>query len=201
MAGLAALWQGGDPENEAGWQAAIASMFDEIHQKLADYAGAAWAPLRAYATTLTCALVAGDWLVVGQIDDGAAIVEEADGALFLAARPQRGEYANEAYFLTQPEATRCTVVFTARRPVRGLALTTDGLLRLALKLPAYEPHLQFFHPLLSFAREAADEAQARAELADFLASERVCARTDDDKTLLLAVRTDQPGGRARGRKA
>jgi hypothetical protein len=74
--------------------------------------------------------------------------------------------------------------------VRALALTTDGLLRLALKLPAYEPHPQFFQPLLTFAREAADETLAQTELADFLASERVCTRTDDDKTLLLAVRTE-----------
>jgi hypothetical protein len=151
---------------------------------------------------LTCALVAGDWLVIGQIGDGAAIAEDADGALFLTARPQRGEYANEAYFLTLPDSACCTVVHAVRQPVRALALTTDGLLRLALKLPAYEPHLRFFQPLLAFAREATDATLAQAELADFLTSERVCTRTDDDKTLLLAVRTepDEPNERAVRRK-
>ena len=33
-----------------------------------------------------------------------------------------------------------------------------------------------------------NEKKARKELEAFLASERVCARTDDDKTLLLAAR-------------
>jgi hypothetical protein len=190
LAGLEAFWQHGTPDDEAGWQAAITGLFDEIHQILADYADATDTPLRAFAATMTCALVMGGWLVVGQIGDGAAIAEDVDGALFLTARPQRGEYANEAFFLTLPDATRCTTVVAARRPVRALALTSDGLLRLALKLPGYEPHLQFFLPLLTFARETADETQAQADLADFLASERVCARTDDDKTLLLAVRTE-----------
>jgi hypothetical protein len=93
-------------------------------------------------------------------------------------------------------------VVAARRPVRALALTSDGLLRLVLKLPGYEPHPQFFRPLLTFVRETADENQAQADLADFLASERVCARTDDDKTLLLAVWTEsgEPNGQANRRK-
>ena len=190
LTALETLCQCGTPEDEAEWQAEITSLFDKIHQKLADCANAADAPLRAFAATLTCALVKDGWLVVGQIGDGAAIVEDTDGALFLAARPQRDEYANETHFLTQPDAALRAVVYAARRQVRALALTTDGLLRLALKLPAYEPHSQFFQPLLTFAREAADETRAQAELADFLASERVCARTDDDKTLLLAVRTE-----------
>ena len=198
---LAALCQPAPPEDEAGWQAAITGLFDEIHLKLADFASAAGAQPSAFATTLTCALVTGNWVVVGQIGDGTGVAEDADGALFLAARPQRGEYANEAYFLTLPDTARCTAVFAAPRPVRALALTTDGLLRLALKLPAYKPHPPFFQPLLAFAREAADETRAQAELADFLVSERVCARTDDDKTLLLAVRTDQTERRAHRRNA
>ena len=187
LAGLEALWQRCPPDDEAGWQAAITGLYAEIHQKLVDFAEAAGAPLRAYAATLTCALAADEWLVVGQIGDGAAVAETLDGSLFLAARPQRSEYANETYFLTLPEAVRYTVVYAALQPVQALALTTDGLLRLALKLPEYEPLPKFFHPLFSFAREAADEVRAQAELADFLASERVCSRTDDDKTLLLAV--------------
>jgi len=192
LAGLAALCQGETPQEEAGWQAAIIGVFTETRQKLAEYAIAEVIPLNELAATLTCALINSEWLVVGQIGDGAAILEEADGSLFLSVRPLRGEYANEANFLAQPDAVAYTVVTATRRTVQALALTTDGLLRLALKLPEYDPHPQFFHPLFSYAREAADETRAQVEIADFLASERVCVRTDDDKTLLLAVRVDQP---------
>jgi len=71
--------------------------------------------------------------------------------------------------------------------VRALAVMSDGLTRLALKLPANEPHPPFFQPLFAFASAADGQAQAEEQLAAFLASERVCARTDDDKSLVIAV--------------
>ena len=189
LAGLEALCQGAAPDDEAGWQAALTGLFAEIHAHLAAQAAAAASPLQAWAATLTCALVTDDWLVVGQVGDGAAVAEDAGGVLFLAACPQRGEYANETHFLTALDADCHVAVYTRRGPAQALALTTDGLLRLALQLPAYAPHPLFFQPLLAFARQAAHDAEAQAELAEFLACERVCARSDDDKTLLLAVRT------------
>jgi hypothetical protein len=69
-----------------------------------------------------------------------------------------------------------------------VALSTDGLLRLALKLPGGEPHAPFFAPLFNFVSANDDAVQAQQRLAEFLNSERVCARTDDDKTLVLACR-------------
>lgn len=200
LAGLEALCQVEVPVDEAGWQAAFGSLFGATRQELADFAAAEGVTLNEFATTLTCAMVTAEWLVVGQIGDGAAVAEgivsadDPDHALFLVAHPQRGEYANEAYFLIQPDAAGCPLVYASRRPVQALALTTDGLLRLAFKLPGYIPHPGFFLPLLTFASEASDLVEAQAELAAFLASERVCARTDDDKTLLLAVRLSPPVG-------
>ncbi len=195
LAGLEQLCQGEAPGDEAGWQAVIISLFDAIHEELTKLAQAAGAPLREFAVTLTCALVTDEWLVIGQIGDGAAVAMHEVDELFLTAHPQRSEYANETYFLTQLEAVRCTAVYATRRPVRALALTTDGLLRLACKLPGYQPQPGFFKPLFTFVREATDLDHAGTELADFLASERVCAHSDDDKTLLLAVRrSPQDGG-------
>ena len=209
LAGLEALCQEALPGDEAGWQAAIRNLFDEIHQELIALADTAGVPPNDFSATLTCALVTAEWLVIGQIGDGTAVAESATSVpstegvehpLFLTARPQRGEYANETCFLTQPDAARCVIVYATRKPVRTLALSTDGLLRLAFRLPGYEPHSGFFKPLFAFAREAMNETLAQAELAAFLASERVCARTDDDKTLLLAVYNDQHGKRPTRRR-
>lgn len=50
-----------------------------------------------------------------------------------------------------------------------------------------KPHVPFFQPLVAFAARAENQTDAREQLTAFLASERVCARTDDDKTLVLAV--------------
>ena len=188
VAALEASLQNGVPGDEPGWQSLMAQAFEVARQAVADLASAANAPLRSFATTLACAVVSGGWLAVGQIGDGAAVAEDEQGGLFLTARPQRGEYANEAYFLTMPDALTYLAVYSAPRPIRALVMTTDGLLRLAFKLPEYEPSPQFFTPLLAFIAGAGDPDQARSNLTAFLNSARVCARTDDDKTLLLAAR-------------
>jgi len=176
------------PIDEAGWRTLIADVFRKVYGTLALTAATENVTLRSFATTLTCVVVSDGWLVVGQIGDGVAVAEAEDGSLFLTVRPQRGEYANEAYFLTMPEALRYVEIHAYHQRVRALAVTTDGLLRLALKLPDYKPYPPFFQPLLGFIAEAEDENQAREQLVAFLTSDRVCARTDDDKTLVLAAR-------------
>jgi hypothetical protein len=76
-------------------------------------------------------------------------------------------------------------------PAQALAMISDGLIRLAMNLPENVPHSPFFQPLLAFAAAAKNEVEAQEQLAAFLASERVCARTDDDKTLVLAILREQ----------
>jgi hypothetical protein len=154
-------------------------------------------PLRDFHTTLTCVVVTTEGLVAGQIGDGAVVARDGNGDLVTAMPPQRGEYANQAYFLTMDGALDRLEVVVLPRPVDGVVVTTDGLLRLGLKLPEYAPHPAFFHPLLAFAAEAEDAELAQAELIAFLDSERVCRRTDDDKTLVLAVRRSGTPARSR----
>ena len=188
LAGLETALQNGAPDNEAGWNALVGGAFAAARQAVVDLADANNEILRSFATTLACGVVSSGWLVAGQIGDGAVVAEDEDGGLFLTARPQRGEYANEAYFLTMPEAQDYLVVYSSKHPIRSLALTTDGLLRLAFKLPDYEPSPRFFEPLLTYIGSTASQDEAEASLVEFLNSTRVCARTDDDKTLLLATR-------------
>jgi hypothetical protein len=152
-------------------------------------------PARAFATTLLCAALSESVLAVAQLGDGVAAAyipggapdRGAGGDWFLAAGPQRGEYANETYFLSEAGALQHLDIFVYAEPVLALALTTDGLLRLVLDAKRL-PHVPFFQPLLTFGVETEDQTQAEAQLAAFLASERVCARTDDDKTIVLALR-------------
>jgi hypothetical protein len=102
--------------------------------------------------------------------------------------PQSGEYANTTNFLTDPEWAEHLAF--AQRPVRveELALLTDGLQTLALSFAGRTVHAPFFRPMFQRLRAAAPgEGLARA-LRQFLDSEPVNARTDDDKTLILATR-------------
>jgi hypothetical protein len=143
---------------------------------------------RDYACTLTCAVSSGDWLVVGQVGDGAVVAALPDGGLFTVTRLQRGEYANETHFLIQADALDQLVIDVYDTRVSALAVMSDGLIRLALRMPSQDPHVPFFKPLLNFVESTTDAAGAARQLSAFLASERVNARTDDDKSLVLAVR-------------
>jgi hypothetical protein len=176
------------PADEVAWRALMMQPFADAREAIARHATQSQTPLRDFATTLACAVLTRDRLVVGQIGDGVAVARDAGGNLLLVAQPQRGEYANEAYFLTLPDVADHVEIRIFDMVAHTLAMSTDGLLRLALRLPACEPHAPFFGPLFAFIAAASDETLAAQQLADFLASPRVCARTDDDKTLVLAVR-------------
>jgi serine/threonine protein phosphatase PrpC len=148
---------------------------------------------REYATTLSCVVADAERLVVAQIGDGAVVADQGEG-LFAATRLQRGEYANETHFLTQDDALDQVVVDVFEQPAQLLAVMSDGLIRLALKMPSQEPHAPFFEPLFRYTKQVADNGNedvllASQQLATFLRSERVNARTDDDKSLVLAVRS------------
>ena len=148
-------------------------------------------PIRSFATTLTCLVATPEQLIVGQLGDGAVVAVGEDDGLKTVTALQRGEYANETNFLTQDQALDLVAIQVIDERIRALAVMSDGLTRLALKRPNNEPHLPFFKPLFAFVESSAssnDGAQAKDALTEFLTSPRVCERTDDDKSLVLALR-------------
>lgn len=182
--------QPADPE---AWLDLMAAAFRQARLAVLRLADEIDEPARDFAPTLTCVVSAPGCLLIGQIGDGAVVARRADGEMFTVTRSQRGEYANETNFLTQDDALEQVVIDLVAQtsedpPLTGLALMSDGLTRLALKRPDNDPHGPFFQPLFAFAETAGSSDGAQNQLAAFLASERVCQRTDDDKTLILAVR-------------
>jgi hypothetical protein len=190
-AALAALEAGletGMPQEAEDWDALLADAIEEAREALEDLAQEGGEPLRAYAATLTCVAASEAGLAIAQLGDGAVVARDAEGDLFTASQQQRGEYANETYFLSgDAYREQAQVEFVPGR-FCALALMSDGLTRLALRLPAGDPHAPFFTPLFSFLETQPVNGNGPEALASFLSSERVNARTDDDKSLILAVR-------------
>lgn len=168
----------------------LKSAFEHARQAIITHADSAQLPARVFATTLTCAIISERGWAVGQIGDGVVVCRTEEEQLWCATQPQRGEFANETVFLTQESALRTLQIQMAPQPIDAIAVMTDGLIRLALDMSHYQPHTPFFTPMFGFTRQITNQAEAETQLAAFLASERVCARTDDDKTLVLAVRTN-----------
>ncbi|MBI1255790.1 MAG: hypothetical protein GC196_15830 [Hyphomonas sp.] len=149
-------------------------------------------PARDYATTLMGALVSESWSAFVQVGDGAMVVPSAPGRWELVFEPQRGTYANETYFLTDDDARLRAHVAVRPYGVAEVALFSDGLERLLIREAAGSPVAEaFFNEMLPAVRGSGapgeDLALAQA-LSAYLSSEAINARTDDDKSLILASR-------------
>jgi hypothetical protein len=189
---LALKLESSQPAECCEWVEVFWETFESARAALIRLAGERDEPLRDFATTLTCLTAMPTQLIVGQLGDGAVVARGKDGILNTVTTLQRGEYANETYFLTQEQALEQVAIQVMDLPVQALAVMSDGLTRLALKRPTNEPHQPFFEPLFAFVEAAVlpnDGSQAKETLTAFLASPRVCERTDDDKALVLALRS------------
>ena len=190
LAALEAALEPGPPESSGGWMSLLQGVFLSARLGLEELAESEDAPLRDFATTLICAVAGPGWLAAAGLGDGVLVALRRDGRLFTALLPQRGEYANETLFLTAGPAIEQMNMYIAEEEIAALAVMSDGLTRLALEFPAMEPHRTFFEPVLSFAAHLEDQEKGIRRLGEFLSSDKVSARTGDDRSLVLAVRPD-----------
>ena len=141
---------------------------------------------REFATTLILVVAMPEMVTAAQVGDGAAVVGDREDRIFPLTVPQRGEHINETTFIISENALEEAQVKVWRGKPAHLAIFSDGLQMLALKMPIGLPHDPFFIPLFKFVAEVTDGEEATQELESFLRSPRVTGRADDDLTLLLA---------------
>jgi hypothetical protein len=182
------------PGAEAGWKALLRDALHVARVTVEAEAARLEAPPRELATTLIALAATPEQVAVIQVGDGATVVGEAAGAIFALTAPEPGEYINETTFLVAPDAVEAARFSHWRGQAAHLAVLTDGLQHLALKLPEGAAHAPFFTPLFRFVSEADGEAEAQAQLTAFLRSPRLTGRADDDLTLLLASLAPGGGG-------
>lgn len=147
--------------------------------------------VREFAATLLCAVSTGFETAVAHIGDGCAVLRSADsGSLIAPSWPYHGEYASTTAFVTDQPACRLVVEHLATS-VDAVILFSDGLERLALDFRSQLPHQPFFdlvlRPLGKLDRGGRDY-ELSLSLKEFLDSERINSRTDDDKSLIVAIR-------------
>lgn len=169
------------------WDSLIRETLQTVQNAIAAEAQTRDVAVRDLATTLILAIATPQFVAVAQIGDGAAVIQDAEGQLIALTCPQQGEYANETTFLISPDALNSAQIALWTGTATHIALFSDGLQRLALKLPEGTPHLPFFSPLFRFVTDMQDELSAKQELVTFLRNPRITERTDDDLTILLAT--------------
>jgi hypothetical protein len=104
--------------------------------------------------------------------------------------PEGGEFASTTFFLTDESEPKLRFT-TTESAIDVVAAFSDGLERLALDFKARAPFGKFFDgistPLLGKSGVGRDRDLSE-KLKAFLASPQVLSRTDDDKSLVVAVR-------------
>lgn len=147
---------------------------------------------RDYACTLLAAFVSADAAAYMQIGDGAIVVSRWDDPEFgWIFWPQQGEYANATHFATDADACERLAFETSLGPIDELAMFSDGIQGLVLHYATRSVHSPFFERMLAPLRKTVGDGHAAAlseALARYLASKEINARTDDDRTLVLATR-------------
>lgn len=168
----------------------LIAMAEEAHWMLANMASEQGVPMYEYACTMLGCVIfpgGGAWFQVG---DG-AIVRSADGEQYgVVWWPQNGEYLNTTAFITDDDYLSNLQVSVTTDSVAEVALLTDGLQLLALSIENSSAHQPFFRDMFRVLRMADTPekvALLNGKLTAFLNSDPVNARTDDDKTLILAT--------------
>jgi hypothetical protein len=176
------------PCDNQGWQVLLRNVFRKARKTVESEAAGRGHSALDLATTLLVAIVTPEVVVAGQVGDGAVVVRHGDDTFHAVTRPAPGEYINETTFLTSNDSLKQIQFAVHKGAVTGLAMFSDGLQMLALKMPQGEPHSPFFVPLLKFVSGAGDPSKAQEQLRGFLQSPKITDRADDDLTLLLAVK-------------
>jgi hypothetical protein len=149
-------------------------------------------PVRQLASTLLCAVIAPQWSAFAQVGDGAIVTSEpGTGEWSWLFWPQRGEYANSTWFVTDPTVMERLEVEMIPHGQEEVAMFTDGLQHLVLHYGDQTVHSPFFERMMSPVRRstaAGEDKELSTGLETYLGTPAVVSRADDDLTLVMASR-------------
>ena len=138
-----------------------------------------------FSCTLLVVVATPKWLAAMQIGDGFIVIRQPDSEYKLLFQPIKGEYANQTTFITASNVLEVMQVKVLPGPQQFIFASTDGLERLALEIKKEsKPHPPFFDNFRD-AIQIRFETEEKSSTQEWLQSEKVNERTDDDKTILL----------------
>lgn len=145
---------------------------------------------QALASTLIVAVATDRLITAAQVGDGAVIAFEIDsGRAKTLCAAHTGEYANETTFITSRTRPHriASVGHVDGSDYNALALITDGLQNLALKMPEREAFMGFWNPMLTDLSQSEAPVAVSERLHTFISGKRVQSRTSDDVTIAIAT--------------
>jgi hypothetical protein len=164
---------------------------DDVRDRVDQIARTQLEPRRSFAATLVVCVAQRQGSIVLHVGDGGcALRVNGESNWQVPSWPSHGEYASTTYFVTDDPEPRTKLVHVEGE-VAEIALFTDGLERIVLDFNASTAFAPFFESMFPWLRSSPGGRQRSLSfrLRDFLDSPAINARTDDDKTLIMARRT------------
>ncbi|MCC5610134.1 protein phosphatase 2C domain-containing protein [Nostoc sp. CHAB 5834] len=144
--------------------------------------------INEFACTMIAFVATSEWIAAMQIGDGFLVVRLDDELSYqLIFHPDKGEFVNETSFITSKNVLAAMQVKAIAGTQKFICASTDGLENVCINLRNWLPFKPFFQPLETYLEQTHNPEQDKQYLIQFLESERLKSRTDDDKTLLLCL--------------
>lgn len=168
------------------------SWLAQVQSVISNLAIGAGTSTREFACTLMVGIIGADSSVFLQVGDGAMVVREpGDEGWSYVFWPQHGEYINTTNFLTASNAASVMEFAVTNRIIESFSCFSDGIENVVLNNTTRAIHDTFFDAMITRVQDSSavgvDEVLSQS-LIRYLSSDQVCARTDDDKSLVLATR-------------
>ena len=146
--------------------------------------------LKDYACTLNGSVIGSNYSIYFQIGDGGIVINSGHEyqPIFW---PEQGEYINTTYFISDESFLEHLNIKQMDCSPNEIALFTDGLQNLVLSYSQKTAHNGFFSPLFDYLRKnpCNEFVDLSTPLHTFLNRTEINDRSDDDKTLILALRS------------
>lgn len=168
---------------------ALTQILDRVRDRIAHVAASQSAAMRDFAATAVVIIAGPVDTLIMHVGDGAAAIRH-EGRWQVGSWPDAGEFAGTTFFVTDDGGAKLRVTRLGHS-VDEIAALTDGLERLALSFADERVHVPFFEGMmrpLAARTTTGRSPDVSAMLRSYLASQSVCSRTDDDKTIVLARR-------------
>lgn len=161
-----------------------------FQQKIAEISQKDKKELRDYASTFVGAVIGANSAVFYQVGDGGIVFSSSGDAKSyrFAIAPVETEYVNVTEFVTDETAVESLRFELIEETVEDLILFSDGIYAVAVDYQNNQPHEPFLMPMIAPLRNGNAPNGLNEKLENFLASEKINEKTDDDKTIILASR-------------
>jgi hypothetical protein len=144
--------------------------------------------LREYGCTLLLAIVLTDYWAVMHIGDGAVVGIYADDHVQTISTPDNGEFVNVTYPITAPTYLSQVRFAEKNETLHGIVLMSDGVQPMCINYKTHDAFPGFFGPLLQWFRTQPDSEDLNARIAAMLDTAQFRQKSDDDMTLVIALR-------------